>query len=103
MPLLVCPNDSSAMQSVSRSGVEFDFCPTCRGVWLDRGELEKLMEASRADDAGVRSQPPGSPDPGWRGAERPQDPRYRRYHDHDDDHRHHGRRKRGFDLFDIFD
>lgn len=101
MPLLVCPNDNAAMQSVSRSGVEFDFCPTCRGVWLDRGELEKLMEASRAGDAPERSQPPGSPDPAWRGTDRPQDPRYRRYHDHDDDHR--PRKKRGFDLFDIFD
>lgn len=100
MPLLVCPNDNAAMQSVSRSGVEFDFCPTCRGVWLDRGELEKLMEASRAVGAAVRP-PPGSPDPAWRGPERPQDPRYRRYHDHDDDHRRH--KKRGFDLFDIFD
>ena len=47
MPLLVCPNDSASMQSVQRNGVEFDFCPTCRGVWLDRGELEKLMAASQ--------------------------------------------------------
>jgi len=101
MPLLVCPNDNAAMQSVSRSGVEFDFCPTCRGVWLDRGELEKLMEASRPGDAPVRSQSPEAPNPAWRGTDRPQAPRCRRYHDHDDDHR--PRKKRGFDLFDIFD
>ena len=37
MPLLLCPNDNSAMQTVDRAGVQFDMCPTCRGVWLDRG------------------------------------------------------------------
>lgn len=98
MPLLVCPNDNAAMQSVSRSGVEFDFCPTCRGVWLDRGELEKLMEGSRAVAPDVRPGPAHAPD-AWRGDDRHEDPRYRR--DHDDDPRR--RKKRGFDLFDIFD
>lgn len=101
MPLLVCPNDNAAMQSVSRSGVEFDFCPTCRGVWLDRGELEKLMEASRVEAPPPRPAAPRGPDPAWRGPERQTDPHYRRDHDHDDDYRR--RRKRGFDLFDIFD
>ena len=100
MPLLVCPNDNAAMQSVSRSGVEFDFCPTCRGVWLDRGELEKLMEANRGGATEARPVPGPAPDPRYR-APAPRDD-YRRP-DHDDDHRHHGRRKRGFDLFDIFD
>jgi Zn-finger nucleic acid-binding protein len=100
MPLLVCPNDNAAMQSVSRSGVEFDFCPTCRGVWLDRGELEKLMEASRGGAPEARPVQGQAPDPRYRPPERYED--HRRY-DHDDDHRHHGRRKRGFDLFDIFD
>ncbi len=49
MPLLMCPNDDAPMQTVERSGVQFDMCPTCRGVWLDRGELEKLMQAAAAD------------------------------------------------------
>ena len=51
MPLLVCPNDNAAMQTVARAGVEFDFCPTCRGVWLDRGELEKLMSGVAEDES----------------------------------------------------
>ena len=51
MPLLLCPNDNSSMQTVDRAGVQFDMCPTCRGVWLDRGELEKLMAASVQDSA----------------------------------------------------
>ena len=49
MPLLMCPDDNSAMQTVDRAGVQFDMCPTCRGVWLDRGELEKLMASAVAD------------------------------------------------------
>ena len=57
MPLLVCPNDNASMQSVQRHGVEFDFCPTCRGVWLDRGELEKLMAGSR-EEGGYDAPPP---------------------------------------------
>ena len=46
MPLLMCPNDNAAMQTLERNGVQFDMCPECRGVWLDRGELEKLMAAA---------------------------------------------------------
>ncbi len=57
MPLLLCPNDNSSMQTVDRAGVQFDMCPTCRGVWLDRGELEKLMAAGAQNNA----PPPGSP------------------------------------------
>lgn len=54
MPLLLCPNDNSSMQSVDRAGVQFDMCPTCRGVWLDRGELDKLIERSNAQVESVR-------------------------------------------------
>ena len=32
-----------------RSGIEIDYCPTCRGVWLDRGELDKIIEKSLTD------------------------------------------------------
>ena len=49
-----CPNcsDTSLVMS-DRQGVEIDYCPTCRGVWLDRGELDKIIERSlpqRRDD-----------------------------------------------------
>lgn len=33
-----------------RQGVEIDYCPKCRGVWLDRGELDKIIERSAADE-----------------------------------------------------
>ena len=46
MPLLLCPNDNTAMQVVKRGDVELDICPQCRGVWLDRGELDKIIERS---------------------------------------------------------
>ena len=43
-----CPVDESLLAISERQGVEIDYCPQCRGVWLDRGELDKLLD--RADD-----------------------------------------------------
>ncbi|MFP5321208.1 MAG: zf-TFIIB domain-containing protein [Acidimicrobiia bacterium] len=42
MKCLTCPDSTLAI--TERSGVEIDYCPTCRGVWLDRGELDKIIE-----------------------------------------------------------
>jgi uncharacterized protein len=42
-----------------RSGIEIDYCPDCRGVWLDRGELDKLLEKARADAARTEEPAPG--------------------------------------------
>ena len=38
-----------------RQGVEIDYCPTCRGVWLDRGELDKIIERSAVAESSSRS------------------------------------------------
>lgn len=102
MPLLLCPNDNSSMQTVQRSGVEFDMCPTCRGVWLDRGELEKLMADDAPAPRGLESRPPEfrAPEPP-RGDYRPQQPGYDRPR-YGDDHRG-GYRKKKHSIFDIFD
>lgn len=43
-----CPIDQTTLQVTERQGIEIDWCPTCRGVWLDRGELDKLIERSGA-------------------------------------------------------
>lgn len=43
MPLIVSPIDGSPMKQVVRNGIEIDVCPTTGGVWLDKGELEKLL------------------------------------------------------------
>ena len=45
-----CPTCAdSPLVMTERSGIEIDYCPTCRGVWLDRGELDKIIERSAAD------------------------------------------------------
>ena len=105
MPLLMCPNDNAQMQTLDRGGVQFDMCPTCRGVWLDRGELEKLMEQSAANAAQAAPAPTYAPPPQPGPWAQPQQPReaYReppRYRD-DDDYRY--KRKKRDSIFDIFD
>lgn len=50
-----CPVDNAELTISDRSGVEIDFCPQCRGVWLDRGELDKILDrSSNLDDRGGR-------------------------------------------------
>jgi Zn-finger nucleic acid-binding protein len=43
-----CPHDQTVLQMTERQGIEIDYCPTCRGVWLDRGELDKIIERASA-------------------------------------------------------
>lgn len=52
-----CPVDGATLQMMERQGVEIDYCPTCRGVWLDRGELDKLIERSTGTANAAPSQP----------------------------------------------
>jgi Zn-finger nucleic acid-binding protein len=42
-----CPNDGSRLVEVERAGVLIDACPDCRGIWLDRGELDKILVKER--------------------------------------------------------
>ena len=68
-----------------RQGIEIDFCPQCRGVWLDRGELDKLVErASRYGD--------DDDDDRWRGREQ--------YRDGDRDHYYRKRKSFWSEIFD---
>ena len=46
-----CPVDGTQLVMTERSGVEIDYCPQCRGVWLDRGELDKIIELGAARTA----------------------------------------------------
>jgi len=109
MPLLMCPNDNAAMQTLERGGVQFDMCPTCRGVWLDRGELEKLMDSATAEGRASAPQAAPAPQPQapyppqqaqqpWGGQQGYRDDRYRR---DDDDYRY--KKKKRDSIFDIFD
>jgi Zn-finger nucleic acid-binding protein len=86
-----CPGcRESTLVMSDRQGVEIDYCPGCRGVWLDRGELDKLIERSAAA-ASARSEATSS-------VRQPDfvDPGYQQ-----DRHRNTGRRKSW--LSDIFD
>lgn len=58
-----CPNDSATLVMSERSGVEIDYCPECRGIWLDRGELDKILDRAERESSGSsqRSAPTGSP------------------------------------------
>lgn len=46
-----CPKCNQPLVMSERQGVEIDYCPECRGVWLDRGELDKILERSTANDS----------------------------------------------------
>jgi Zn-finger nucleic acid-binding protein len=101
MPLLMSPIDGSAMKQVHRYGIEIDVCPTSGGIWLDRGELEKLMVLLKED--ALNDQPSTY-------KEHPK-ARYTARHDHDDyddDHyehnqNRHGRKSKMSRVMDIFD
>lgn len=111
MPLLLCPNCNTSMQNVARSGVELDMCPSCRGVWLDRGELEKILEGGRDGrqaDTQAREKFDREvdsfhrdPDAWKRGHSYDSD--QKRYRYDDDDYYRGKKKKKGFDIFDIFD
>lgn len=55
-----CPNDQTVLVMSERSGIEIDYCPTCRGVWLDRGELDKIIERD-AREFGQQAAAPAAP------------------------------------------
>ena len=85
---MACPVDGAPLVMSERSGIEIDYCPTCRGVWLDRGELDKIIERNAA------AQMPLEPTP------RPQQ-QSGRWAQQDYGHKAHNRR-RSF-LEDLFD
>lgn len=115
-----CPLDGTTLVIADRQGIEIDYCPKCRGVWLDRGELDKLIE--RAAVAEGRYTPPAPDrapvrgeayreyddddykpknDDYYRDANRP----YPQDRDYPQGNSPQGRRKKSFlgEVFDIFD
>jgi len=56
---LVCPACRVDLVMSERQGIEIDYCPKCRGVWLERGELDKIIERSASEEVrGAQMQPP---------------------------------------------
>lgn len=80
-----CPIDQTVLEITNRNNIEIDYCPQCRGVWLDRGELDKIIERSESS-----SQPPAQS-------------HQREYHNDGYLHGKHKKRKESFigDLFDF--
>jgi uncharacterized protein len=87
-----CPICNVTLQLAERQGVEIDFCPKCRGVWLDRGELDKIVERSEVTPA-----PAQRVESGYENSYS--------HKDHHDDHYYdkHGRRRKRSFLGDLFD
>lgn len=88
-----------------RQGVEIDYCPSCRGVWLDRGELDKLIERTEGHVARL-APAAGSNDQGRRHdahASQRGDDRRDRTHGDDDRSRQHDRPRKKKSLFEMFD
>lgn len=89
-----CPVDGTALVMSERSGIEIDYCPTCRGVWLDRGELDKIIERSGEQAPAPQPVPPPPRSAPW-GAGGQQ-------YGHDAHHYGHRKRKKSF-LEELFD
>ncbi len=91
---MICPRCNTHLNESQTHGIEIDYCPNCKGVWLDRGELEKIIERSNSNES-----------PFYGNNEH-----YNDHHDRDHDHhydKHHGyghnpRHRKGF-LSDLFD
>jgi|SRR6478752_6516629 len=100
-----CPVCDVTLSISSREGVEIDFCPQCRGVWLDRGELDKILDRVAASTPAPVAAPPP---PAYDDRDRRSDDR-RRYDDRDRDRdrdRYDSKRKKkkaSSFLEDIFD
>lgn len=89
----VCANANLVMSE--RQGIEIDYCPQCRGVWLDRGELDKIIERSVSGSSGQRSEPDNR--------ERSQDYRQSEpYRDRQHEGHYKKKKREGF-LSDLFD
>ncbi|MEI2808380.1 MULTISPECIES: zf-TFIIB domain-containing protein [Paracoccaceae] len=109
-----CPVDGTQLQMMERQGVEIDYCPKCRGVWLDRGELDKIIERATPAALTEPGQPVAAPTPVQAQPVQAQpypargEPRHDRREDRyrDDDGRygqgHPSRRRKSF-LSEIFD
>lgn len=89
MSAMLCPVCHVGLHMSDRQGVEIDYCPQCRGVWLDRGELDKIIERS--------AQPAQAPPPAAA------QPSYRPDRDYRDDGRGYPKKRRKSFLEELFD
>ncbi len=90
MPLLTSPIDGSPMRQINRFGIELDVCPTSGGVWLDKGELEKIIQMIKEASEEERSAAPQYSELARKHLEPPR----QRNHD-DDDYKKYGHSDQG--------
>jgi Zn-finger nucleic acid-binding protein len=102
-----CPVDNETLVMADRSGVEIDYCPKCRGVWLDRGELDKIIERAAGASAAAAQPAPVPPQYAPQPAQyqQPQGRPYAKRDDDDDDDHRGGYRKKRRESFlgELFD
>lgn len=93
-----CPIDETTLVMSDRSGIEIDYCPQCRGVWLDRGELDKIIDRSVSMPPPAQAAPPAA-------APAPQYDRYddRRQQQYAPQQGYYKKRKKESWLSEIFD
>ncbi len=104
---MLCPICQVELQMSERQGIEIDYCPKCRGVWLDRGELDKIIERSNSAQDNNLAPDIVVPD----GRKKKYDyPDGELPYDYDDsdlryerDHRRRPRKSFLNDIFDVFD
>jgi len=89
-----CPIDDNVLQMTDRNGIEIDYCPECRGVWLDRGELDKIIDRSLESPAA-----PSQPEP----ARQPQQPQQAYSQQPHQDQRYYKKKKKESFLGELFD
>ncbi len=85
-----CPVCNIALIMSERQGIEIDYCPQCRGVWLDRGELDKIIERSAAERKQYDQHGP-------------YEKHNKHYDDHHEHHDHYKYRKKKSFLDELFD
>lgn len=88
-----CPTCNVTLVMADRQGVEIDYCPQCRGVWLDRGELDKIIERTSQEPA---------PTAANRSREPQREPHREHYRDERSDRQYGQNRKKSL-LKDFFD
>ena len=105
---MACPIDGTTLVMSERQGIEIDYCPSCRGVWLDRGELDKIIEKSAASEPAApppTQQPHAAPPPPQGGAPWGQQPPPPQGYGYDPryGHGHQGYKRRKSFLEELFD
>jgi len=95
-----CPTCNETLLMTERNKIEIDYCPVCRGIWLDRGELDKMLEYAEQKHQSSQQEQPPQPYPDLKKDQ----PQYYKNEDHykhnPNYHKHH--KKKGF-LGDLFD